>query len=42
VCRSLRAIWQRDTEWRPEMDPAGVERELGQWRKAVERKLDWA
>ena len=40
--QTLRANWQRDTEWRPEMDPAEVERELGQWRKAVERTLDWA
>jgi glycerol kinase len=39
--QTLRANWQRDTAWRPEMDPAEVERELGQWRKAVERTLDW-
>jgi glycerol kinase len=39
---ALRANWKRDAQWRPEMDPAEVERELGQWRKAVERTLDWA
>ena len=39
---TLRANWQRDSEWRPELDPAEVARELRQWRKAVERTLDWA
>ena len=39
---ALRANWTPDAEWTPEMDPERVERELGQWRKAVERTLDWA
>jgi glycerol kinase len=39
---TLRANWQQDAQWRPELDLATVERELGQWRKAVDRTLDWA
>jgi glycerol kinase len=39
---ALRANWTRDAEWTPQMDPGRVERELGQWRKAVDRTLDWA
>jgi glycerol kinase len=38
---TLRANWQQDAEWTPEMDAAEVERELGQWRKAVDRTLNW-
>ena len=38
---TLRANWQRDQEWHPERDPAEVTRDLGQWRKAVDRTLDW-
>ena len=38
---TLRANWQEDAKWTPEMDPAEVEREFGQWRKAVDRTLDW-
>jgi glycerol kinase len=38
---ALRANWRRDREWRPGMDPAEVDRGLRQWRKAVERTLDW-
>jgi glycerol kinase len=38
---TLRANWQRDAEWSPERPVAEVTRELGQWRKAVERTLDW-
>jgi glycerol kinase len=38
---ALRANWQRDAEWTPEMAPEVVERELAQWRKAVDRTLDW-
>ena len=39
---TLRANWRQDAQWRPELDLATVERELGQWRKAVDRTLDWA
>ena len=38
---ALRANWQQDAEWTPEMDAAEVEREWGQWRKAVDRTLGW-
>ena len=38
---ALRANWERDAEWTPQMDTERVERELGQWRKAVGRTLDW-
>jgi glycerol kinase len=38
---TLRANWRPDAQWRPELSPAVVERELGQWRKAFERTLDW-
>jgi glycerol kinase len=38
---TLRANWMRDAEWTPEMDAERVARELGQWRKAVGRTLDW-
>jgi glycerol kinase len=38
---TLRANWMRDAEWTPEMDAERVARELGQWRKAVDRTLDW-
>jgi len=37
----LRANWRRDAEWTPDLDPAEVGREFAQWRKAVERTLDW-
>ena len=39
---TLRANWRPDAQWRPELEPGTVEAELGQWRKAVERTLDWA
>jgi glycerol kinase len=39
--QTLRANWQRDAQWRPERESAEVERDLGQWRKAVQRTLDW-
>jgi glycerol kinase len=37
----LRANWTRDAQWTPAMDAARVERELVQWRKAVDRSLNW-
>jgi glycerol kinase len=38
----LRANWQRDAEWTPSMPPERVAAELAQWRKAVQRTLNWA
>jgi glycerol kinase len=38
---ALRANWTPDAEWTPERDAEQVDRELGQWRKAVERTLGW-
>ncbi|MGO9487700.1 MAG: glycerol kinase GlpK [Solirubrobacteraceae bacterium] len=34
--------WREDRRWEPIMDSARREAEYGQWRKAVERSLDWA
>ena len=33
--------WQADAEWTPELDGEEVARGLTQWRKAVNRTLDW-
>ena len=38
---TLRANWRPDARWTPRMDAAQVGREFGQWRKAVDRSLDW-
>ncbi|GAB3954193.1 hypothetical protein GCM10027614_60880 [Micromonospora vulcania] len=38
---TLRAHWRSDAEWTPAMDPALRDRELHNWRKAVQRTLDW-
>jgi len=38
----LRERWREDRRWEPAMEPERRERELGQWRKAVERSLGWA
>ncbi|MEV4812303.1 glycerol kinase GlpK [Micromonospora avicenniae] len=38
---ALRAHWRSDAEWAPRMDPAHRDRELRNWRKAVQRTLDW-
>ena len=38
---ALRANWRPDARWTPERDRAEVEREFGQWRKAVDRTLGW-
>ena len=40
--QTLRANWTQDAEWTPEQPAEHVEREFGQWRKAVQRTLDWA
>jgi glycerol kinase len=37
----LRERWREDARWLPRMQPAEREREYGQWRRAVERSLDW-
>ncbi|HEX7610981.1 MAG TPA: FGGY-family carbohydrate kinase, partial [Solirubrobacteraceae bacterium] len=37
----LRARWRPARRWEPAMDEQLREREFGQWRKAVERSLDW-
>jgi glycerol kinase len=39
---TLRVHWKEDTRWTPVMDPSEREREYGQWKKAVQRTLDWA
>jgi glycerol kinase len=38
---TLKANWQADAEWTPELDAEEVARGLTQWRKAVNRTLDW-
>ncbi|MEU4676769.1 glycerol kinase GlpK [Micromonospora sp. NPDC023737] len=38
---ALRAHWRSDAEWVPRMDGAHRDRELRNWRKAVQRTLDW-
>ncbi len=39
---ALRANWTPDARWTPEQPAEVVEREFGQWNKAVQRTLDWA
>ena len=38
---ALRSNWQQDAEWTPQLGREVVEREFAQWRKAVDRTLDW-
>jgi glycerol kinase len=38
---TLKAQWRKDAEWRPAMAPELREREYRQWKKAVERTLNW-
>ena len=38
---TLREHWRADAQWTPQMDPALRDRELRNWRKAVQRTLDW-
>ncbi|MBF9129984.1 glycerol kinase GlpK [Plantactinospora sp. S1510] len=38
---TLRAQWRQDAQWQPAMDPAHRDRELRNWRKAVDRSLGW-
>ncbi|MEU8175427.1 glycerol kinase GlpK [Microbispora hainanensis] len=37
----LRRNWHRAAQWTPAMDPARREEEYDNWRRAVERALDW-
>ncbi|WP_082310769.1 glycerol kinase GlpK [Nonomuraea sp. SBT364] len=39
---ALRANWHKAAEWRPEIDPAVRDAEHRNWRKAIERSLDWS
>jgi glycerol kinase len=38
---TLRAHWRPDAQWQPAMDPGHRDQELRNWRKAVERTLNW-
>jgi glycerol kinase len=38
---SLRANWRRAAEWRPQMSAEARDAGYRQWRKAVQRTLDW-
>jgi glycerol kinase len=38
---ALRANWRRDAQWSPSMPSEVLDRELRQWRKAVDRTLNW-
>jgi glycerol kinase len=38
----LRLRWAPDRRWEPQMDEQPRQRELAQWRKAVQRSLNWA
>ncbi|TFC19148.1 glycerol kinase GlpK, partial [Cryobacterium algoritolerans] len=37
----LRANWQEDSRWEPQMDVAERDRLLRNWKKAVTKSLDW-
>jgi len=37
----LRANWQEDARWEPDMEVAERERLLRNWKKAVTKTLDW-
>jgi glycerol kinase len=37
----LRQNWGKDAEWSPKMDSGEIDREYGQWKKAVTRTFDW-
>jgi glycerol kinase len=38
---TLRAHWRKDAEWTPAMDSAKRDHEYRQWKKAVQRTLNW-
>ncbi|MFC4242477.1 glycerol kinase GlpK [Gryllotalpicola reticulitermitis] len=37
----LRANWQEDKRWEPQLDASGRERQLRLWKKAVTKTFDW-
>lgn len=37
----LRANWQEDSRWEPQMDEAERDRLIRNWKKAVQKSLDW-
>ncbi|GGF29739.1 glycerol kinase GlpK [Subtercola lobariae] len=37
----LRANWQEDSRWTPNMEPEERDRQLRNWKKAVTKTLDW-
>ncbi len=37
----LRANWQEDKRWEPQLDEAERERTLRLWKKAVTKTFDW-
>jgi glycerol kinase len=37
----LRANWQEDKRWEPNLDPEERERQLRLWKKAVTKSMDW-
>ncbi|GAA0991511.1 glycerol kinase GlpK [Subtercola frigoramans] len=37
----LRANWQEDSRWTPNMDSAERDRQMRNWKKAVTKTLDW-
>ncbi|MGP3535295.1 glycerol kinase GlpK [Microbacterium sp. RD1] len=37
----LRANWQEDKRWEPQMDPDERDRQLRLWKKAVTKSMDW-
>ncbi|WP_308164514.1 glycerol kinase GlpK [Nonomuraea sediminis] len=39
---ALRANWHKAAEWRPRITTEARDREYANWRKAVERTLDWS
>ncbi|HTX50208.1 MAG TPA: glycerol kinase GlpK [Caulobacteraceae bacterium] len=38
---TLKAQWREDAQWKPAMDAARRDHEYRQWKKAVQRTLDW-
>ncbi|MCU1479216.1 MAG: glpK [Subtercola sp.] len=37
----LRANWQEDSRWTPNMEPEERDRQMRNWKKAVSKTLDW-
>ena len=38
---ALRKNWRKDAEWTPSMTAEVREKSLRQWKKAVQRTMDW-